>query len=118
MGRCLAIVSHELMNAHLGDDPNAIEALAALEELGYGMMALPPATQPASLEAEALDQLVDQLQDYVRHGYAAVIVESSPAEHVIDRLETACHSRGVATPRRIRSGADVRVALEALRRSS
>ncbi len=44
-GRRLAIVSHELMNAHLADDSKAEEALALLEELGYGLMSLPLGTQ-------------------------------------------------------------------------
>jgi hypothetical protein len=114
-GRRLAIVSHELMNAHLADDSNAVEALALLEELGYGLMSLPPITQSDSIRVEALSQLVDQLQDYLRHGYTAIVVESRPADDLFERLDTVCSSRGIALPRRIRLGINFREALEAVR---
>jgi hypothetical protein len=111
----LAIVSHELMNAHLTDDSNAVDALALLEALGYGLISLPPTSQSESLRVEALDQLVDQLQDYIRHSYAAIIVESSPADDLYERLDTVCRSRGIALPPHIRLGMDFRVSLEAVR---
>jgi len=111
-GRRLAIVSHELMNAHLADDSKAEEALALLEELGYGLMSLPLGTQSESVRIEALGQLVDQLQDYLRHGYAAIIVESGPADDLFERLDMVCCSRGIAPLRHIRLGGDFRDALE------
>jgi hypothetical protein len=113
----LAIVGHELMNAHLADDADAVDALALLEELGYGLMSLPPTTQSEPLRAAALDQLVDQLQDYLRHGYAALIVESGPADDLLERLDAACRAHGIALPIRIRLGIDFRASLEAARAS-
>jgi hypothetical protein len=111
-GRRIAIVTHELMNAHLSDDPNAVEALALLEALGYGLMSLPPDTQPEASRVEALGQLVDQLQDYLCHGFAAIIVECGPTDDLFERLGTVCRSRGIAPPRRIRLGIDFRDELE------
>ena len=113
-GRCLAVISHELMNAHLGEDPDAIVALAALEELGFGLISLPPVTQSGSVQAEALEQLFDQLQDYLRHGYAAIIVESTPADALLERLETICRSHGAGLPQRIRLGTGFRASIEAV----
>jgi hypothetical protein len=113
-GRRLAVVSHELMNAHLSDDAASIEALAALEELGYGLMALPPATQPEPLRIEAFDHLVDQLQDYLRHGYAAIVVADDHVGDWMERLDTACRTHHVTPPQRIRVAPDFRAALEAI----
>lgn len=110
-GRLLAIVSHELMNAHLSDDAASMAALAALEELGYGLMALPPATQPEPLRIEAFNQLIDQLQDYLRHGYAAIVVADRHVGDWMERLDTACRAHNVTPPQRIRVASDVRAAL-------
>ena len=111
-GRRLAIVSHALMNAHLSDDASSVAALAALEELGYGLMSLPLAP-PSPLRLEALRHLVDQLQDYLRHGYAAIVVADDHVGVWIEPLDAALRAYNVAPPRRIRPGADFRAALEA-----
>lgn len=111
-GRRLAIVSHDLMNAHLSDDAASVAALAALEELGFGLMALPPAAQSESIRTEALRHLVDQVQDYLRHGYVAIAVADDHVGDGIERLETGCRAHGVTPPRRIRLGADFRATLE------
>jgi hypothetical protein len=111
-GRRLAIVSHELMNAHLADDSDAADTLARIEALGYGLMSLPPVTQPESLQAAALNQLVDQLQDYIRHGYAAIAVEDRSTNGLLERLDAHCRRREIALPQRVRAGADFRLALE------
>ena len=112
-GRRLAIVSHALMNAHLSDDPSAMSALAALEELGYGLMALPPATQSEPLRIDALHHLVDQLQDYLRHGYAAIVVADDHVGDCLERLDAALRAHDATPPRRIRLGPDFRAALGA-----
>lgn len=111
-GRRLAIVSHALMNAHLSDDASAVAALAALEELGYGLMALPPATQSESIRIAAINHLVDQVQDYLRHGYAAIVVADDHVGDGIERLDAGCRTYGVVPPRRIRLGSDFHTALE------
>jgi hypothetical protein len=111
----LAIVSHGLMNAHLTNDADAAAALALLEESGYGLMSLPPTTQSESLRAAALDQLIDQLQDYVRHGYLAIVVESEPADHLVESLDAICRSRGIALLQRIPVGMNFRDSLGAVR---
>lgn len=113
-GRLLAIVSHELMNAHLSDDAASVAALAALEELGYGLMSLPPAAQPESLWLEAFDHLVDQLQDYLRHDYAVIVVADRHVADWMERLDTACRARNVTPPQRIRVAPDFRDALTAV----
>jgi hypothetical protein len=112
-GKRLAVVSHELMNAHLSDDASSVAALAALEELGFGLMSLPPA--PSSpLRIEALHHLVDQLQDYLRHGYAAVVIDDAHAGVWLEPLDAALRAHGASAPRRIPVGSDFRAALAAV----
>jgi len=111
-GRRLAIVSHELMNAHLADDASSVAALAALEELGYGLMSLPQATQSEPVRTDALNHLVDQLQDYLRHGYAAIVVADAHIGVWIEPLDAACRTYGVAPLCRIPVGPEFRGALE------
>ena len=113
-GRRLAIVSHALMNAHLSDDASSVEALAALEELGFGLMSLPTGTASASVRSDALQHLVDQLQDYLRHGYAAIVVADAQIGVWSEPLDAALRAYGVAPPRRIPVGPDFRAALEAI----
>ena len=113
-GRRLAIVSHELMNAHLSDVASDIAALAALEELGFGLMALPPATAADAVRSDALHHLVDQLQDYLRHGYAAIVVADAHTTISIGPLDAALRAYGIAPLRRIPVEPDFRAALEAV----
>jgi hypothetical protein len=102
------------MNAHLTSDAVAVEAMSLLEELGYGLMARPPVTQPEQLRAIALEQLIDQLQDYLRHGYTAIVVESYPADSLLERLDSACDDYRVARPNRTRIGPNFRASLESV----
>jgi hypothetical protein len=111
-GRRLAVISHELMNAHLTNDADAITALALLEEFGYGLMALPSITQPDALRAVALEHLIDQLQDYLRHGYTAIVIESHPTDSLLQHLDGACDACRVARPPRIRIGPNFRASLD------
>lgn len=113
-GRRLAIVSHALMNAHLSDDASTVAALAALEELGFGLMSLPPETASAAVRSDALQHLVDQLQDYMRHGYAAIVVADAHIGVWNEPLDAALRAYGVAPPRRIPVGRDFRAALDAV----
>ena len=111
-GRRLAIVSDMLMNAHLTDDASAVDALAALEELGFGLMALPPAAQSEAIRREALRHLIEQVQDYLRHDYVAIAVADDHVGDGIERLDAGCRTYGVTPPRRIELGPDFRAALE------
>ena len=113
-GRRLAIVSHGLMNAHLTDDASSVAALAALEERGFGLMSLPLETASAAVRSDALQHLVDQLQDYLRHGYAAIVVADAHMTNWIEPLDAALRAYGVAPPRRIPVGQDFRAALGAV----
>lgn len=114
-GRRLAIVAHELLNAHLAEDTDAADALSALEDLGYGLMALPPLTQAEAVRLQAVEQLVEQLQDYLRHGYRAVIVEGAAADPLPEALDAGCRRYGIDPPLcRLRTGRDFRRRLELL----
>jgi hypothetical protein len=100
------------MNVHLTGNANAIEAISLLEELGYGLMALPSVTQPEPVRILALDQLIDQLQDYLRHGYTAIAVESDPPDGLIQRLDRACDAYRIDRLRRVRIGPQFRTAID------
>ncbi|HWA41647.1 MAG TPA: hypothetical protein VHA10_00430 [Hypericibacter adhaerens] len=72
--RCIAILPDLLVNAHLlekGDGRRAPleQALAILEQAGFGFHQLPPDDLPVDRARASIDFALDQIADYLKHGY-------------------------------------------------
>lgn len=66
----IALVAGELVNAGPGD----LDALAVLEEEGWGVIQLPAADYPDEVAAPLLEQAAEQAEEFARHGYRLVLV--------------------------------------------
>lgn len=55
-------------------EPGGLDALAVCERAGFGVMQLPAAWYPDEVAAGWIEQVAEQLDEYLRHGYAVVLV--------------------------------------------
>jgi hypothetical protein len=82
-GRKVAVVAEEEL----------VERLPALREACYGLMQLPPAGLAPAVAAEALQQLAEQVAEYVRNGYEVALAGDGGAWRT--QLDDALASAGV-----------------------
>jgi hypothetical protein len=54
-------------------DDELVERLPALRDACYGLMQLPPESLPPNVAAEAVEQLVEQVAEYLRNGYEVAL---------------------------------------------
>jgi hypothetical protein len=55
-------------------EPGGLDALEVCERTGFGVMQLPATWYPDDVAAGWLEQVAEQLDEYLRHGYAVVLV--------------------------------------------
>lgn len=84
----VALVAGELLNPADG----GVDALAVLEEEGWGVIQLPAADYPEEVAAPLLEQAAEQAEEFARHGYVLVVV----GHH--DGLESALGRYGLGLP--------------------
>ena len=82
--RCIAILPDGLMNGHLlaKEDPRRDrleKTFAILDRAGFGVVQLPPDDLPIDRSRASLDFALDQIADYLKHGYRFLQVELSTA---------------------------------------
>jgi hypothetical protein len=103
----VALVAGELVNPAAG----GVDALAVLEQEGWGAIQLPAADYPDDVAGPLLEQAAEQAEEFARHGYTLALVGSRSG------LDEALRRYGVETPPAIEpeSGEDLRRFLGALR---
>ena len=84
----VALVAGELINP--GAD--GVDALAVIEQEGWGAMQLPAADYPDEVAAPLLDQVAEQAEEFARHGYRLVLIGERAG------LAEALARHGVAEP--------------------
>jgi hypothetical protein len=71
----VALVADDLVNSA----PPDFDALRVLERAGWGAIVLPPTWYPEDVAVELLNQVAEQVEEFVRHGYEVVCVGSCEA---------------------------------------
>jgi hypothetical protein len=99
--RRVALVHESIVNAHVGNArPGGVRVIfAALAELGFGLVALPPAGLPAAASAMAVELALDQIADYAASGYRTVWVRGGDDPHdaaLAERVAAECRRRSLA----------------------
>jgi hypothetical protein len=61
-------------DALVNPQPGGLDALAVCERAGFGVMQLPATWYPEDVAAGWLEQVAEQLDEYLRRGYAVVLV--------------------------------------------
>ena len=61
-------------DALVNPEPGGLDALAVCQRAGFGVMQLPATWYPDDVVAGWLEQVAEQLDEYLRHGYAVVVV--------------------------------------------
>jgi hypothetical protein len=84
----IAVVADDLVNPPDG----GFDALDVLRREDWGAVQLPPAWYPPHVARPLLEQIAEQVEEFVRHGYQLVLVGDRPG------LEEALHRSGVALP--------------------
>jgi len=92
----VALVASELVNPEAG----GVDALAVIEQEGWGAMQLPAADYPDEVAAPLLDQVAEQTEEFARHGYTLALVGSRAG------LELALERYGLSVPPAIEPDAD------------
>lgn len=111
----IALVPDALLNPAAPRHGTVPDMLRVLDDLGYGLLQLPPPEAPALL----LAVIADQVAEYSRHGYAVAAVglegEVQQGLHW-RRLVSLLRARGAAAPPRhvVRPAADPRPETERL----
>jgi hypothetical protein len=67
-------------DALVNPEPGGLDALAVCERTGFGVMQLPATWYPADVAAGWLEQVAEQLDEYLRRGYAVVLVTKAGDE--------------------------------------
>ncbi|MGH6883221.1 hypothetical protein [Hypericibacter sp.] len=99
--RCMAILPDMFVNGHLlaqGDpwrEP-LLRAFALLENAGFGMVQLPPDDLSLEPARTSLDFALDQIADYLKHGYRFLLVELGPPPVWRPYLDAEIRRRAVA----------------------
>ena len=100
-------------------EPGGLDALAICEREGWGVMQLPAAWYPDDVAAGWLEQVAEQLDEYLRRGYAVVLLtRARDADGTRQRkaLAAVLKAIGHALPPEHRSTGDAQ-ALEAFLRA-
>jgi hypothetical protein len=66
----VALIADELVNPA----PGGIDGLAVLEAEDWGAVALPSPAYPSPVAAPLLEQVAEQADEFLRHGYAVAVV--------------------------------------------
>ena len=61
-------------DALVNPEPGGLDALAVCERTGFGVMQLPATWYPDDVAAGWLEQVAEQLDEYLRRGYSVVLV--------------------------------------------
>lgn len=61
-------------DGYVNPPPGGLDALAVLAAAGWGVMQLPSDSYPAEVAGPLLAEVVEQAQEFSRHGYALVLV--------------------------------------------
>jgi hypothetical protein len=90
----MAVVPDELVN----DGTLDFDVLQVLEQAGWGAIVLPPTWYPAELTVDLLTQFAEHVEEFVRHGYDVVCVDScEPLAAALAELGTAMPDAIAAT---------------------
>lgn len=87
-GHRVALVADALVNPPGG----GLDALGVLEQHGWGVVQLPAEWFPEHVAGPLLEQVAEQTEEFVRHGYDVVVVGGR------DGLEQALAAVGVPMP--------------------
>jgi hypothetical protein len=79
----VAVVADALVNPESG----GLDALAVCERAGFGVMQLPATWYPADVAAGWLEQVAEQLDEYLRRDYAVVVVTQAGDQNGADQRE-------------------------------
>jgi hypothetical protein len=72
----VAVVADALVNP----EPGGLDAIAVCERTDFGVMQLPATWYPAEVAAGWLEQVAEQLDEYLRRGYAVVLLSQAGDE--------------------------------------
>jgi hypothetical protein len=111
----VAICADALVNP----EPGGLDALAICERADFGVMQLPATWYPDDVAAGWLDQVAEQLDEYLRRGYAVVLLlpaRDAAATRQRKALAVALKAIGHPLPPEFRSTGDAD-ALEAFLRA-
>ena len=61
-------------DALVNPEPGGLDALAVCARTGFGVMQLPATWYPEDVATGWLEQVAEQLDEYLRHGYVVVLV--------------------------------------------
>ena len=106
-------------DALVNPEPGGLDALAVCERADFGVMQLPATWYPADVAAGWLEQIAEQLDEYLRRGYAVVLVtRAGDEEGAVQReaLGAALGAIGHELPAELASDGDAD-ALEAFLRA-
>ena len=84
----VALVAGELLNPAAG----GLDALAVLEEEGWGAIQLPAADYPDAVAGPLLEQAAEQAEEFARNGYMLAVIRGRAG------LDEALAGYGVAAP--------------------
>jgi hypothetical protein len=84
----VALVAGELLNPAAGE----LDALAVLEEEGWGAIQLPAAEYPDDVAGPLLEQVAEQAEEFARNGYTLAVIRGRAG------LGEALVRYGVAAP--------------------
>jgi hypothetical protein len=103
-------------DALVNPEPGGLDALAVCERTGFGVMQLPATWYPDDVAAGWLEQVAEQLDEYLRRGYAVVVVTAA-GDPVSQReaLAAALAKIGHALPPQFASDGDAGALEEFLR---
>jgi hypothetical protein len=71
----IAVVPDELVN----DGALPFDVLQVLDQSGWGAIVLPPGWYPPELAGDLLTQFAEHIEEFVRHGYDVVCLDSCEA---------------------------------------
>ena len=97
-------------DALVNPEPGGLDALVVCERAGFGVMQLPATWYPDDVAAGWLVQVAEQLDEYLRRGYAVVLLTSAAiprARHSARRSAAALAAIGHALPTEFASDGDV-----------
>jgi len=111
----IAVCADALVNP----EPGGLDALEVCQRAGFGVMQLPATWYPEDVTSPWLEQVAEQLDEYLRHGYAVVLVlpaRDAAATRQRKALAAALEAIGHGLPPEFRSTGDAD-ALEAFLRA-
>jgi hypothetical protein len=74
-------------DALVNPEPGGLDALAVCEATGFGVMQLPATWYPANVAAGWIEQVAEQLDEYLRRSYAVVVVMPAGDPAAASQLE-------------------------------